>query len=476
VSEQDFRRLPPVKEKVRAPDRMNQTLLAHANICPRSAFLALKHRRQPATIEMDRGTAYHLFKERMIAELVKTGQPSMFVPGDGEDPLLAAGEVASLTKVMVEEVLRDRRDLVLPHYEREYVRQCAYHAAVAWDVDPQTIAGIERLFVLDLENGWTVSGKIDLLSLPDDVTAWVDDDKTTMSPADQDTFENRFQVKLYGLLVMFGQPVNFIPCHACDGTGTERHDSGLGERCPVCKGKRGSEDRLPAIGAHLKRVRGRELYPGPRPRVHKDGRWELTQRSHTWTRQEIADFRHDVEWVTDVIEHGLKTGDWPARYEKSHCGICPAEMECPLPRHLRRFAGAIDSDEKAAEAWTWAQRVSKRAETTRAEVRKYAEAGERIAIPIGNGREIAFETRHSRSVKRKGRSSDWDGLLMALESKANYGTPFDVEEWVPERPTTNFKERDALAITEEDQDGRGEEGPGEADRRRDERFGADAPY
>jgi hypothetical protein len=477
MSALDFRRLPPVTEKVRAPDRMNQTLLAHANICPRSAFLALKHRNQPATIEMDRGTAYHLFKEQMIARLVATGAASYFAPDEGEDPLIAAGEVASMTKADVEAVLRDRRDLVLPHYEREYVRQCAYHAALAWDVEPSTVAGIERLFVLDLDNGWTVSGKIDLLSLPDPVTAWVDDDKTSMAVVDQEGFDNRFQVKMYALLVMFGQPINFIACGACDGTGTERHDSGLGERCAVCKGKRGTEDRLPCIGGHLKRVRGRELYPGPKPRVLKDGRWELTQRSHTWTRQELADFRHDVQWVTDVIEHGLKTGDWPARYEKSHCGICPAEMECPLPRHLRRFAGALDSTEKAAEAWTWAERTAARVRATKAEVRKFAEAHDGAVIPLGNGREVAFETRQQRSVKRKGRNSDWDGLLTALEGAVNYGTPFPVEQWVPERPVTNFKERDALATRpEEGDDGRGDEGPGDADRRRDEQFGADAPF
>lgn len=473
----DYRRLPVVKEKVRAPDRMNQTLLAHANICPRSAFLALKHRQQPATIEMDRGTAYHLFKERMIATLVKEGAVSMYAPEEGEDPLLAAGEVASLTKTMVEEVLRDRRDLVLPHYEREYVRQCAYHAAVAWDVDPTTIAGIERLFVLDLENGWTVSGKVDLLSLPDAVSALVTDDKTSMSAADQETFDNRFQVKLYALLVMFGQPINFIACDACDGTGTERHDSGLGEPCPVCKGKRGTEDRLPGIGGHLKRVTGREVYPGPKPRVLDDGRWELVQRTATWSRQQLADFRHDVQWVTDVIEHGLKTGDWPARYEKSHCGICPAEMECPLPRHLRRFAGAIDSTAKAAEAWTWAARTASRVAATKAEVRKFAEAHEGEVVPLDNGKVVDFVTSFSRSVKKKGKGSDWDGLLVALHGAVEFGTPFRFEEWVQERPKTEFKERDQRPEEVNDGEGRGDEdgAAGGGERGGLERFG-DVPY
>lgn len=428
-----YRKLPVVTERVKAPSRLSQTLLGHANICPRSAFLALKYRDQPATLEMDRGTAFHLFMERMIRELVVRGAVSLYAPGVGEDAMAAAGEVASMTKVMVEEVLADRRELVLPHYEREHLREMAYHAAVAFDVDPTTVAGVERLFVLDLDNGWTVSGKIDLLSLPDDFSALITDWKTSLAVADQETFENRFQVKLYALLVMFGQPVDVRECCVPPGAVSD---------CELCDGKGYIETRLPSIGAHIREATGREVHPRPRPRIHPDGRWEMVNRSHTWTRQEIADFRHDVEWVTDVIEHGLKTGDWPARYDKSHCGICPAEMECPLPRHLRRFAGAIDSHEKAAEAWTWAERTAARVKFTKAEVRAFLE-NHGGPLVLENERVLDFETSFRRSVKRSGRNSDWEGLLAALEERVKYGSEFDFERWVPERPSTSLKERDA---------------------------------
>jgi RecB family exonuclease len=449
----NFRNLPPVAEKVAAPSRLSMTLLNHCNWCPRSAYLYLRHRGGPSTIEQDRGTAGHLFAEHLARELVVRGEESLYAPAAGEDAVLAAGEVASLTKVMVEAALADRRDLVLPHYEREILREAAFHLAIGWDVDPKTIAGVEQLFVLDLENGWTISGKIDLLSLPDDTTAQIDDYKFSMAVADQETFDNRFQLKLYALLAMFGQPVDVVD---------------------------GEERRRDPLGQHIRRVQGRELYPRPKLRRARDGALRMVQREATWSRQEIADFRHDVEWVAGVIEHGLKTGEWPARHHQQHCVTCPAEMECPIPRHLRRFAGALDSPEKAAEAWTWAARTSARVASTRAEVKEWSK--EHGPVPLQNARVVDHATSSSRSVRRKGKGTDWEGLIHALEDARDYGTSFDVEHWAPERPKTEFKERDAhpgeLRGEEVEGDGRGE-GPAvddaSAGQRGGERFG-DVPF
>jgi RecB family exonuclease len=406
----DYRHLPPIDFTVERPSRLSQTLVRHANSCPRSAALYLRYK-GGVSMEMDRGTALHMFHEWMVHELLKRGEPSLWAPQPGEDAVLAAGEVASMTKSVVDDILNDPANgLVVPAHEAEHARIAAYHLAIGWDIDlANTFLGVERTFVMDVA-GWEIRGRIDLLTWPEPHRIEIMDLKTSLAVPDAAEFESAFQPKLYGALVMFGHPIEV----AEDGT----------------------EVRGEPLGAHLRQVGARQVHPRAKPKWNEDGTVRLVDRTAYWSRKELQDFLHDVERSVRRIERGLDTGDWPARHG-AHCSECPAEPECPLPRHLRRFADAIETPEQAAEAMEWAMRMGGRVTATKKEVRKFvetrAEAGGEDRLPVGTDT-FGFATSFRKSIKKNGRDTDWAGLEAAVQSP-----DFRVEDWIIERPVTEFK-------------------------------------
>lgn len=410
----DFRKLPPVDWDVAAPERFSQTLLRHANVCPRSAALYLRHHGGGASHPLDRGSAFHLFAERMALELKSSGSPSYWQPAQHEDVILAQREVASMTKVMVDEILdAPENGFVVPHWEAEHVRTMAYHLALGWPgvcEDMESLYGVERKFVLDLPSGRTVSGKVDLLLWPEPLEVEVVDYKSSLAVPDQGDFEDSFQPRLYGALVLFG--------------------------CPVEKLEDGTEVRLDPIGEHIQRVKGRQIHPRARPKWDEHGHVELVERSATWSRKDLIDFIHDVDRARARIEHGVATRDWPARHGK-HCAECPSEPECPLPRDLRRFAGAINTAAEASEAMEWALRMGERVTRTKKEVRAFAEhegeQGRPTALPVGT-ETFDFETSWRRQLRRRGREADWEGLEAAASQP-----DFDIRDWVKESPANAYK-------------------------------------
>ena len=203
----DLRKLPPVEPLERRPSRLSQTALKHADACPRSGYLYLKHRGGAANHPLDRGSALHVFAERMVLELIRQQEASLYAPQPGEDDDVARRQVASLTHAMVDEILRERTDLVVPASEADAIRAMAYNLAVGFDVDPQTVVGVERMFGMEIA-GWWVIGKIDLASLPGVHMAQVDDYKTSLHVPTQEEFESAFQTRLYALLLMFGVPLD----------------------------------------------------------------------------------------------------------------------------------------------------------------------------------------------------------------------------------------------------------------------------
>lgn len=436
----DLRKLPPVEPLERRPSRLSQTALKHADACPRSGYLYLKHRGGAANHPLDRGSALHVFAERMVLELIRQQEASLYAPQPGEDEDVARRQVASLTHAMVDEILRERTDLVVPASEADAIRAMAYNLAVGFDVDPQTVVGVERMFGMEIA-GWWVIGKIDLASLPGVHMAQVDDYKTSLHVPTQEEFESAFQTRLYALLLMFGVPL--------DG-----------------------DDLTPGepVGEFLTHVRARMLYPR---RLRQDGR--VFYRDMTYSRLELEAFRGDVERLVQRVEQGLDTGDWPARYGP-HCTECPAEPECPLPKHLRSFHGAINTDEQAGEALAWAMRMKDRVSSTEKEVKEYVKSTGRPLVV--DGMSFGFETRVSRQLRSRGGRSDWEGLEGAVQEAVQYGAPFAIEDFVIERASNTFKGRplvaDELEIGEAD-DGRSDD-PAERERQRDEQFGADAPF
>lgn len=401
-----FEPVPPVDR----PSRLSQTMLRHMDNCPRSGYLYLKHKGGPSSAPMDRGSAFHLFAERMVVELVARGEKSLFAPaqdGDGgaEDLSQAAKDVASLTQAMVEQVFEDRPEFVMPASERDAVRVMAYHLAVAFDVDPQSVVGIERAFELDLECGWKIVGKVDLAALPTATRGLVDDYKTSLAVPSQEEHAQSFQAKLYALLLMYGRPVDGEP-----------------------------------FGSHLTHVTGRMIYPRAKPRETGKG-LRLVQREATWSRGQLDEFRMDVEALGRRVSDALESGDWPAQ-AGSHCSECPAPRECPIPRELRNYQGTILEPEQASEAWEWAMRAKAAVAAVEKEVKAFAKAHGGVVV----GDQV-FEWRvsESRRLRSVGGRSDWDGLAQAVLDAATYGTPFELEEFVKWVPKNEFKSRPVVA-------------------------------
>ena len=426
-----FEPVPPVDR----PSRLSQTMLRHMDNCPRSGYLYLKHKGGPSSAPMDRGSAFHLFAERMVVELVARGEKSLFAPaqdehGGSEDLGQAAKDVASLTQAMVEQVFEDFPDLTMPAAERDSTRAMAYHLAIGWDVDPQAIVGVERMFSLELECGWTIVGKVDLATLPSATVGEVADYKTTLAVPSQEEHAQSFQAKLYALLLMYGRPVDGEP-----------------------------------FGSHLTHVTGRMIYPRAKPRETGKG-LRLVQREATWSRGQLDEFRMDVEALGRRVSDALGSGDWPAQ-AGPHCSECPAPRECPIPRELRNYQGTILEPEQASEAWEWAMRAKAAVAAVEKEVKAFAKAHGGVVV----GDQV-FEWRvsESRRLRSVGGRSDWDGLAQAVLDAATYGTPFELEEFVKWVPKNEFKSRPVVADEEmvSDDDGADERSP-------DERWG-DVPF
>ena len=474
----DYRHFEPVAENVDRPSRLSQTLLRRMDVCPRSAYLYLRYRGGPSNAAMNRGTAFHVFAERMALELVARGEKSLFAPaqdeaGDSEDLSQAARDVASLTQAMVAQVFEDFPDLTMPAAERDVTRLMAYHAAIGWDVDPQTIVGVERMFSLELECGWTIVGKIDLAALPTAHLGEVLDYKTSLAVPSQEEHESSFQAKLYALLLMYGSPVDSVRCDCpwkLDEPGMVTDISTDPPTriplCAKCQGRGYVDVAGEPFGQHLTHVTGRMIYPRAKPRVTEKG-LRLVQREATWSRGQLDEFRMDVERLGRRVSEALQSWDWPAQ-AGPHCSECPAPRECPIPRELRNYAGTINTPEQAGEAWEWALRAKAQVAAVEKEVKLFAKAHGGVVV---GDQVFEWQVSESRRLRSVGGRSDWDGLAQAVLDAAAYGTPFAIEDFVQWVPKNEFKPRPLAAEEMTDDDG----ADAGDDRSPDERWG-DVPF
>lgn len=387
-------------EPIEWPATFAQSMLAKANACRRAGYLYAKYRGiESPSEELLRGTAVHMVAERILTALVSTGQRSLLALHEGESKASAAGELASFTRELVAEV-REESKLPLSAAGWDDVRQMAWHLGVAIDVDPEKVVAIERPFHYVTPGGQVVTGRIDLALLSGEV-ADVRDFKTQWMPPDQAVFERAYQGRLYAGLLLFGRP-----------------------------GRPDAPE--PPLGEHVQWVRIAEVFPR-----HLTDQGDLVGREFVASRQEIRDFMDDVDALVADLEERKVSGDFPA-VRGSHCNQCPCKPECPLPEQLRAWHGSINSVEQAAEAAEWADAQSDLVAATNRELKAFADAhGGEIRYGVDMARR--FETSEKRSVKRKGRGTDWDGLEEAIVRAAEWGEPFDLGEWLRTTTSTNFK-------------------------------------
>lgn len=454
-----YRDLPPVNEPVDAPARLSQTLLGKADACMRSAFLYLRHHGGAPAGNLDFGTAAHLCWERMMLDLIAHGERTLYAPAEGEDPAAAALEVASLSAAVVDEVLRERPGLQVSKLGADRLRVLAFHWAMAQPVDPESVVAVERKFVLDLECGWAVSGKVDLAHVLSPDALGITDYKSSFPPAaDESEPDEFFQLRFYSLLVLFGQPVEDVPCPRDHATITLQGEPmkwavrGPGEEwqtCPECEGRGTVEQRLAPIGDGINYVRPKLVYPRV---LRQDGELHRRPETGVLTRTQVADFRADVERDAEKVAAALESGLWPA-VPGSHCSMCPCPVECPLPEELRQHAGTINTVEECAEALEWADRTAAEVGATKREARRFVEA--HGPVRWGADRETLLEAGESWKT-------DWvrleEGVLAAVE----YGEPFDLSMVRTRQVSTKLKTRTL----------KGPELVGSAE----ERFGAEAPF
>lgn len=417
----DLRHLPPVPPIAR-PDRFSQTLLRHGERCKRAAYLYVRHHGGMPAHALDRGTVLHIAQAK-VTNLILERHIIDHEPGGDVD--YAVDEHTA--KGMLDDVFAERPDLTVPLAERDQLREMMSHLANGFPINPAHIVAVERKFLLQL-GPYTVSCVMDLAMI-DGQHGCIRDYKTEWDVPAQADYEATFQGRLYAVALVYGQPVTKVPCEACKGRGklAPLPPSGKGpEPCYVCEG-RGTVERLePPLGDRLTAVDVGEVFPRY---LQEDG--TVPVRSMPLPRITIDALRRDIEQLCATLDAEFASGEFPA-VSGSHCKRCPCEPECPLPRHLRNFAGAIQTEAEAREAAEWWERVADQLKATREEIKSFC----KVHGPLRYGSDRVFEF-----VVGSSRKIDEDGLQRAAAEAAQYGTPFDAAEYVSRKTRTDFKPR-----------------------------------
>jgi len=334
----DPRNLPPVESNVERPERLSQTALNQADKCARASYLYLS-KKGTGSHAMDRGTAYHLFKEAFLHMLIESNEVSA-------PPDVAYG--------VLDSVLSEHPELQIPRAEQEALRIMAYHAAAHTVIEPESVICVEKMLEMEVA-GWTVRGKVDsAYLLMDGRHARVLDDKTGFDLPGQDEFEKSFQTPFYAAMLAFGK---------------------------------GSDDAVP-IGRNISTFEVAQYYPMFR---------EKTEVKTTLDRQQLQDFCDtDLRYAIERIEHGLETGEWPA-VAGAHCGRCPARWECPLPDEVIPVPSNGDLD-VATKRWMECDKAKGDEQRVLREAVKASPDGR---IPLGPGLEfVATRTERVELIDR----------------------------------------------------------------------------
>lgn len=398
VARPEYRDLPPV-EPIDVPDRMSMTLLKHGDACPRSAYLYRKYGSAPAS-QLDRGTGFHIFGEQVPWTLLQA-----------EEEVLQP----DVAEAMMNAVLDEHPELHVTSQDADDLRMMAYHMAgdprgragerkpddrpypVGFDWNVNEIVAVERMFVLEVE-GVRVVGKVDLAWFLANNTLKIRDHKTSMAMLDAAGFEGTFQTRLYGAMALFGNPLNEETgeLEPCFGSGVNWADVG-------------------------------EVYP----RFLERDTGRVQERAALLSRTDLRKFV-DVDVARVVRKMKVAFESWKFGAARgSHCEICPAIRECPLPEALRPFAGKVNSLEQAAEALEWAEAKAAQVSATRAEVKVFARAHQ-VAVPCGTDQEYQFVVTDQWTTR-------WAELEAGVERARLFGEPFAMSEVRKRSVSTQFK-------------------------------------
>lgn len=397
----DVRKMPPVPpdEQIELDDGfVSQTMLNYHDRCDRAAYLYRRWSGGAPAHALNRGTLFHVFAERALRHLIDEDEPQL-PPETGKDIML--------------DVLRDNPTLAVPARERDVLRELAWNWCEGVRInDPRTrIVGIEEPMTLQLGR-WTIRARIDLilqgkfLDVTDWKTSWALDDSVEFEASGELIVDPRsgkakwggnFQTQVYATLLAFGQNADGL-----------------------------------ALGHDIDYFRLRYAYP--RWLRRKGPHAELATKECVVRREQLLDFKLDLEVQLDRLEASLESGEWQPT-PGTHCSECPAPRACPLPRHLRGDS-QLPLDAPLEEAIELAQWWHFNTGDTR-DVKRRLKAWAKVngPIPYAADLELAFTDQPVEEVRDK------PAMWKAIEAAAEYGKPFNRNDHVKRRQSTKFDKR-----------------------------------
>jgi hypothetical protein len=419
-------RFKPVTEPVYTDGHVSQTVLRKYNLCPRSAYLALRYKGQETGHNLAAGTALHLIIERAVRLCIEHNEAT--VPPE-------------IVKAIAGEVLGE---IPVPIEEHDRIREMAYRWAEQTAVPPNGVIACESLFTIDVD-GFQVRCRIDYAETVEGGIVAVRDWKSSRAaPSYEEISRKRpdgtvaakaFQLVLYGLALRYGHPVREDPCPQCGGKGYREIPNPGGPRdgedCDECLGKGVAETVEPFVLCGSDReFRLSYVFPAIET---SDGR--MLERGTTLTPLELDEYMESLRGLVARLRASESSGDWPAQVSDAGCSECPAPSQCPIPKELR--IGSIESIEQAGSTMEIVDRMEAVIKDAKKAVKAYSKSNE-VSIPFGVDKVYGPE------YMEQERIADKDGLFEALAS----GRQVDRSEFVKVVKSTPYRVR-TLTVDEQ---------------------------
>jgi hypothetical protein len=275
-----------------------------------------------------------------MTELMVRGEESLFAPQPGEDPLAAAAEVSQTTKEWVD-ALAEETGWPLSEAEIDEARVMAYHMAIGNAVDPSTVVAVEQAFILELEDGGRLLGKVDLAAMRPDGVLWVRDYKTSFYVPPSEDVSKMIQVPWYAALLLWGRPYERVECATATARGTVDREAAQRDGVPahrrrarICDGRGYTEVIGEPLGLdrYVQWVLCEQVYPrflnaegmmATRTVRAPDGR-------EMWGPADLRDKATAASRVWRRVVHGVETREWPAK-SGDHCSTVHGVARVPDP-------------------------------------------------------------------------------------------------------------------------------------------------